>query len=77
MGLALDVGPWSLAVAPEHASGLLLSSTLDLPAPCPNSDSQSHPPPCPLRWLLVPEEDECWLWPGKSWDGGDGPFTLS
>ncbi|XP_039734576.1 interferon regulatory factor 3 isoform X2 [Pteropus medius] len=46
-------GPLSLAMATEQPPQLLLSPSLDIPAPCPNSE----PPENPLRQLLVPEED--------------------
>ncbi|XP_039734574.1 interferon regulatory factor 3 isoform X1 [Pteropus medius] len=46
-------GPLSLAMATEQPPQLLLSPSLDIPAPCPNSE----PPENPLRQLLVPEEE--------------------
>lgn len=54
--MALVPGPneghLSLAMATEQPPELLLSPSLDIPAPCPNSE----PPENPLRQLLVPEE---------------------
>ncbi|XP_012609834.2 interferon regulatory factor 3 isoform X3 [Microcebus murinus] len=43
----------SLAVAPEPHPQLLLSPSLDSPAPCPNLELPENP----LRLLLVPEEE--------------------
>ncbi|XP_032181384.1 interferon regulatory factor 3 isoform X1 [Mustela erminea] len=48
-----DGGPSSLAVVPEQTPPFLLSPTVDIPPPCPNSE----PPENPLRRLLVPEEE--------------------
>ncbi|XP_022379586.1 interferon regulatory factor 3 isoform X3 [Enhydra lutris kenyoni] len=48
-----DGGPSSLAVVPEQTPPFLLSPTVDIPPPFPNSE----PPENPLRQLLVPEED--------------------
>lgn len=48
-----DEGPSSLVVVPEQTPPLLLSPTIDLPAPCPNSE----PPENPLKRLLVPDEE--------------------
>ncbi|XP_036087713.1 interferon regulatory factor 3 isoform X3 [Rousettus aegyptiacus] len=54
--MALVPGPneghLSLAMATQQPPELLLSPSLDIPAPCPNSE----PPENPLRQLLVPEE---------------------
>ncbi|XP_022379582.1 interferon regulatory factor 3 isoform X1 [Enhydra lutris kenyoni] len=48
-----DGGPSSLAVVPEQTPPFLLSPTVDIPPPFPNSE----PPENPLRQLLVPEEE--------------------
>nr|XP_055165983.1 interferon regulatory factor 3 isoform X2 [Nyctereutes procyonoides]XP_055165984.1 interferon regulatory factor 3 isoform X2 [Nyctereutes procyonoides] len=48
-----DEGPSSLVVVPEQTPPLLLSPTIDLPTPCPNSE----PPENPLKRLLVPDEE--------------------
>lgn len=67
-----DGGPSSLAVVPEQTPPFLLSPTVDIPAPCPNSELPENP----LRRLLVPEERECQLWRGRCW--GDGsPYALT
>lgn len=74
--MALVPGPneghLSLAMATQQPPELLLSPSLDIPAPCPNSE----PPENPLRQLLVPEEGECLPWGERDWGGGP-PHTLS
>lgn len=67
-----DEGPSSLVVVPEQTPPLLLSPTIDLPAPCPNSE----PPENPLKRLLVPDEGEWQLWGGMCW-GDRAPYALS
>ncbi|XP_045387092.1 interferon regulatory factor 3 isoform X1 [Lemur catta] len=49
----LDRQPPGLPVAPEPHPQLLLSPSLDSPAPCPNLELPENP----LRRLLVPEEE--------------------
>ncbi|XP_069313515.1 interferon regulatory factor 3 isoform X1 [Eulemur rufifrons] len=49
----LDGQPLGLPVAPEPLPQLLLSPSLDSPAPCPNLELPENP----LRRLLVPEEE--------------------